>query len=437
MWTRRFRPARALTALALGVLVLGGAARAGDDSHPAAPSGSVDILDAQRDGWIDVSLRGQGQDRVRFTLTSRSPERLQVILPPGLVAAASTGQGFQSMGLGLPTDQPGRFGGLSSATTAGSGFRSIGPDATPPAIAIASGQTVEFTVPSVCLNFGLPTPTPRDEFLLMDVADYTPDIRARQALRSLATLGTSQGVAQAVAWNVFNQMSFAQMAKQASKYLNTAELSVAARFVAALDASIAGDIVDPAEFQDGRILIHVRGEGDLAAHALRLNHELATETLLGLPVQVVDNLDDEHTRPSSLHFEVSLAPGEREGRTRARVRIRHNSVLGGWTRLDAVDLNLDGAPATIKADRLARSLDEAIARAFVSATPARRAPGLTTFRVVNRLPMTVRTLVVRTGQSEGAPITSLDRIEVGPGRSAMIQIPAPAAVVDRIELSGL
>lgn len=428
MSTRRSRTARVAAALALGVLLIGSGARASNDT--------VNILDAQRDGWIDVQVRGQGQDRVHFTLTNRAPDRLQVVLPPGLVAAAATGQGFQSMGLGLPTDQPGRFGGIAERADAGAGFRSIPADAAPPSIAVSPGQTIEFTVPSVCLNFGIPTPTPHDEFVLMDVVDYTPDARARKALRSLATLGTSQGVAQAVAWNVFNNMSFGQMAKQANKYLNPAELSVAARFVAALDASGDHELVDEAYVRDGRILVRVNGEGGLAAEAARLRGELAGETLLGLPVQVVDALDEDHARPSSLLFEINLSRGAGD-RTRARVLVRHHSVLGGWSRLETVDTELDGSPATIEGDRLARSLDEAIARSFVSATPARKAPGLVTYRVVNRLPMTVRTVQVRAGRSEGAPVNALDRVEIGPGRAAFVQIPAPAAVVERVELSGL
>jgi hypothetical protein len=149
MSTRRYRPARAAAALALAVSLIH-AARAADLpglTTPASATGAVSILDAQHDGRLDVRVRGQGQDRVHFTLTNRAPDRLQVVLPPGLVAAAATGQGFQSMGLGQPTDQPGRFGGVAAPTDEGAGFRSIPADATPPAIAVGPGQTVEVTLP--------------------------------------------------------------------------------------------------------------------------------------------------------------------------------------------------------------------------------------------------------------------------------------------------
>ncbi|GIW88731.1 MAG: hypothetical protein KatS3mg108_3055 [Isosphaeraceae bacterium] len=423
------RPARVAAALALGVLLIGPAAHAQSDL--------TNILDAQRDGSIQVLVRGHGPDRVHFTLTNHSPERLQILLPPGLVAAAATGQGFQSMGLGLPTDQPGRFAGLTHARADAEGFRSVPADAIPPSIAIAPAQTIEFTVPSVCLNFGLPTPTPRDQFVLLDVADYTPDPRAQKALRSLATLGTSHGVAQAVAWNVFNHISFQQLAKQANRELNPAELSVAARFVAALDASGDHPLVDPAYFRDGRILVRLNAEPSLAAETARLRRELSDQTLLGLPVQVVDELQDEQSLPSSLLIELTLAPGTRTGQTQARALVRHHSVLGGWTRLETLNFTIQGSPAVLDGRHVARSLDQAVARSFVSITPARKAPGLVTYRVVNRLPLTAHSLVIRAGRSDGAPVTSLTAVDIGPGRSSLITLPTPTAVLERVELSGL
>ena len=70
---------------------------------------------------------------------------------------------------------------------------------------VPAGQKVDLDIPAVCLNFGLPTPTPRDKFRLMDVDDYSKDVRVRKALRCLATLGTSHGTAQAAMWRVCNK----------------------------------------------------------------------------------------------------------------------------------------------------------------------------------------------------------------------------------------
>jgi len=68
------------------------------------------------------------------------------------------------------------------------------------------GETVELNIPGVCLNYGLPSPTPRNTFRLVDVNEYSSNPRVRRALRSLATYGTSHGVAQATMWHVCNEL---------------------------------------------------------------------------------------------------------------------------------------------------------------------------------------------------------------------------------------
>ena len=75
-------------------------------------------------------------------------------------------------------------------------------------VTVPVGQRVEIAIPAVCLNYGSPTPTPRDKFELMDVDDYSRDPRVRKALRSLATMGTSHGVAQAAMWHLCNGVPF-------------------------------------------------------------------------------------------------------------------------------------------------------------------------------------------------------------------------------------
>ena len=79
----------------------------------------------------------------------------------------------------------------------------------------------------------------------MTVEEYTTNPRIRKALRSLATYGTSLGVAQSVMWRVCNDLSFEAMVEQGGKIMNTHEVALAARFVEALDASTGGDLVDP------------------------------------------------------------------------------------------------------------------------------------------------------------------------------------------------
>ena len=266
-----------------------------EEPAPGADAGTktVRILEANQAGDLVLEARGQGRDRVRITVRNTSERRLNVVLPPGLVAASASGQGragggFQSMGLGSVGNRTGGFGQFQDGPTE-AGFRSVPVAAEPPAraVAVPVGQTVELTVPSVCLNYGLSTPTPRDRFVLMDVDQYSPDPRVRKALRSLATYGTSQGTAQAVMWRVCNNLPFEFMAEQATKVMNVHEIALAARFVAALDASASADLVDPAYLTEARIFVEVQGDGPLARDARRLHQELDGLRLLGLPVRAV------------------------------------------------------------------------------------------------------------------------------------------------------
>ena len=429
MATRSSQAARLVPVWAIVAALLG-------FSTQAIADDTVSLLDAQRSGELNVVARGHGQSQVKFSITNKSARRLNVVVPPGLVAASAVSQGFQSMGLGGLSNQPGRFGQFAT-TNAGTGFRSLPTADSTSGLAISEGQTVELLIPSVCLNFGIATPTAKDVFVLKDVTEYTSDPRAVKALRSLASLGTSQGVAQAVAWNVFNGMSFERIAKEGREYVNIGEVSLAARFVDALDMSGTQEIVDPAYFREGRILVRTQGESSMGKVAARVGGELQGQCLMGLPVQVVDELSAEHARPASLLVDTVIIGGDRENQTRIRANLRYHTATGGWTKLNPIDLTVPSAPGELSGPALATALDRAIASALVTTTPARRGNGTTTFKVSNRLPFTIETVVLNTSRGENPPRVSLDGIGIGPGRSAMANIPAAIGLVERVELNGL
>ena len=58
----------------------------------AVATETVNLLTASKAGDLDVAARGQGQERVHLSIKNRSARRLNVIVPPGLVAASSVGQ---------------------------------------------------------------------------------------------------------------------------------------------------------------------------------------------------------------------------------------------------------------------------------------------------------------------------------------------------------
>ena len=134
-----------------------------------------------------------------------------MVVPPGLVAASAVGQPGGAGGGGAaacrawdwaPPPIATEPSAIFRAPAVPPGLRSVGAFDEPRSreIAVPVGETIELNIPAVCLNYGWPTPTPRDTFNLMTVEEYTQNPRIRKALRSLATYGTSLGVAQSVMW---------------------------------------------------------------------------------------------------------------------------------------------------------------------------------------------------------------------------------------------
>jgi hypothetical protein len=401
---------------------------------------TVDLLKASKAGDLDVVARGQGQDRVHLTIHNTSKKRLNVVLPAGLVAASAAGQrrgGLQSMGLGMFSNRPGSFGQFQSPVANG-GLQSVPVQgsALTNAVTVPMGETLEFTVPGVCLNFGLPTPTPRDTFTLMDVDDYSNDVRVRKSLRSLALYGTSQGVAQAVMWNVCNNLPFEAMAAQAGKVMNEHEIALAARFVEAVDESSGADLVDASRLRHGRLFVQVRGEKDLASEAERLNEQLGKLTLLGLAVQSVDGDEMPACAGPGLYVRVALTD-TKIGETRGQISVSYCSVGNSWMPLGKTSFLETSSLAVLDGPTLSRSLDRALAEAFVSVKPARRVVGATNLKVENHLPFTVVGIKVKAGTSAGAPTVPFEGVGVGPARSSLLPIQAATGVIERVELNGL
>jgi len=453
LW-RHLRLVRAVAASGFLTFSMTGASSAGEPAEPipGADSGAetVKVLDAEKAGTISVEVRGQGQDRVRVAIRNTSAKRLNVVLPPGLVASSATGQpgggagggggGFQSMGLGAATNRSGGFGQFAG-NRAEPGFRSVpavDPAARPDAVTIPAGQKVDVDIPSVCLNFGLPTPTPKDRFRLVDVDDYSKDARVRKALRSLATLGTSQGTAQAAMWRVCNNVPFELMLSRGDKTVNPAEVALASRFVDALDQG--SDLVDPAYVAEARVFLSIEADGLLAKDAKRLAAAVDGLRVLGLPVRVIAPGEAPKASGPTLHLGLTLVPGQAgAGETRGRVVVQSASGLGesGWATLGQVNFKEVSAASAIDGGSLARAIDHAVGSAFVTAKVAKRSTNGTTLRIENRLPFTLAGVTVKAGNSSGSPLVGLSAIGVGPGRSGLATIPASTGSIDRVELNGL
>jgi len=448
--------------LFVGLMLVGGSIAAGQtkDTTPSAPEPSappvevttatVDLLEASRAGDLNVVARGQGQERVHLALHNRSTRRLNVVIPPGLVAASALGQGagggaggrgggFQSMGLGSVANREGAFGEFRGTDPPAAGLQSIAAtdEALSRHVAVPVGETIELSIPAVCLNYGVQTPSPRDTFKLMDVADYSTNPRVRKALRSLATFGTSQGVAQAVMWHVCNDLSFEEMALQAGKVMNPQQVALAARFVAELDASGSGELVDPAQLTHDRIFVQVLGEGRLGVEARRLSREIDGLRLLGMPIHLVDSDHLPATGAPALYLRVVLTASQ-TGETSGRIMVSSCSEPNAWLPLGKAAFRDASSVSVLTGAALAKAVDRAVASTFVTVKPARRAMGSTTLRVENRLPFTVTALTVKAGTSSGSPPVPFQGVGVGPNRSVLLPIQAAtASLVERVGANGL
>jgi hypothetical protein len=408
---------------------------------------TLDLLDATRAGELSAAAKGQGQDHVRLTLRNRSTRRLNVVIPPGLVAASTVGQGgagggrggLQSMGLGSVGNREGAFGAFRGTDAPPAGFQSVAPTEEPLGrhVTVPVGETIELSIPSVCLNFGLPNPTPRDSLRLMDVDEYSTDPRVRKALRSLATYGTSQGVAQAVMWHVCNGLSFAEMAAQGGKVMNAQQVALAARFVELLDASGSAELVDPAVVTGDRVFVQIAGEGSLSAEARRLGGQLDAMRLFGLPIRLVETDELPTTAAPALYLRVVLTDAKL-GETRGRILASSCEEPSAWLPLGKVAFRETSSVSVLDGPALARAIDRAVASAFVTVKPAHRSVGSTSLRLENRLPFTVTALTVKAGTSAGSPSVPFQGVGVGPNRSVLLPIQAhTASQVERVVLNGL
>ena len=453
LW-RHLCPVRVWSAVGLfsGLMILGSSLAIAQSSRPDDPekisppanvaTDTVDLLKASKMGDLSVVARGQGQDRVRLTIRNTSSKRLNVVLPAGLVASAAAGQGqgqgrgLQSMGLGMFSNRPGSFGQFRG-TGGDEGRQSVAIDdsALNPSMIVPAGESLDVTVAAVCLNFGLPTPTPRDKFTLVDVADYSTDGRVRKSLRSLCLLGTSQGVAQAVMWRVCNDLTFEAMASQAGKVINEHEIALAARFIEALDGSTGPDMVDARTLTEGRVFVKIQGEGALANDAERLNKQVEKFHLLGLPVRVVDH-GELPSMSAAIFIKVVLTDGK-TGETRGWIMVSYSSAADQWAPLGKARFQDTRSVDVLDGKAMSQIIDRAIGAAFVTVKPARRTVGSTTLKVDNHLPFTLATVAVKAGNSVGAPTVPFHGLGVGPARSALLPIQAATATIERVELNGL
>jgi len=333
-----FRNLALAAALLGGFLILTpfGAARAEDRNakNKGGEIAEISLLDAARAGDVSIDAEGIGDGRMIVAVTNHSPRKLNVVLPPGLVASGTTGQyggigGMGGMGNGMggtggTSGTAGDVGGMSGGTMpasmgvmmlgrlimnlvgdkdswnlaplvsgdtgvtsgvmggtmggTGGGFRSVPPTGNPYAT-LNPGQTRSLPTRLVSLNG--PTldarpalPGKGEKLQIGDFSQWNGDDRAQAAMKRLAEDKAPTSLAQLVLWKVSAGLDWPAIARLSRGWANPYEIALARQFVSNLDRLAKGD--------SGRIYLEVKGNDSLSDELGKL---FTDSSLLGLKVE--------------------------------------------------------------------------------------------------------------------------------------------------------
>ena len=151
---------------------------------PSAGATSVSALRAVKEGLIQSEARGQGDQEVKLTLHNASEQRASRGAPAGPRGGGRCRSGLPEHGLGSPSSNPGSFGGFPPVARPRPRKASLdagypgGDEARNP---LDAGQTVDVSIPAVCLNFGIRPPRTTTSSISRTWTTTRRNVRARKA----------------------------------------------------------------------------------------------------------------------------------------------------------------------------------------------------------------------------------------------------------------
>lgn len=172
------------------------------------------VFDAVASGKVEVRVVPRDAHQVTLLVRNTTAGVLQVRIPgvlaavpvlpePGSISARNPQQQTQALGIGYSDPAEARkstSGGGSVPAVHRGGVFSVSP-----------GKVVRKTFKSVCLQYGIPEPGPRNKYKLAPVSEVVSNDMVSQLLGYLTP--ANQRVVQLAAWHLNNKMSWEQLAQ--------------------------------------------------------------------------------------------------------------------------------------------------------------------------------------------------------------------------------
>jgi len=242
-------------------------ALAAERSTPAASvsttdSYSGDIFDAEASQLVTLRYIPNDAKSAQVIVVNRTNRPLTLRLPNNFVGVPVLAQmgGMGGMGGGRGMGGGGQatgggMGGMGGGGMGGMGGGGMGGMGGGGMFSIPPERSRTFRVPTVCLEYGKPEPSPRQTYKLIRTDSYSSDPKLGLVLASLGRGELPQKVAQAAAWHLSSGLSWQKLAAEMidhaggtpdEPYFSPAELMAANRVVAVATEMVARGAAGPA-----------------------------------------------------------------------------------------------------------------------------------------------------------------------------------------------
>jgi len=166
------------------------------------PAGTpvVDLFAGMKSGKLDVSFIPKGPEGANVLIKNKTGKPVRIALPAAFAGVPVHRQFGGGMG-GMGGGGMGGMGGMGGG--GGGGFFNVAPD-----------KIGKIEVVTVCLEHGRPDPTPKMQYTIMPIEKFTKNPEVIEVCKMVGSGKISQNAAQAAAWHLTDNMSWAKLAQK-------------------------------------------------------------------------------------------------------------------------------------------------------------------------------------------------------------------------------